>query len=105
MTTRATKYSRFFICAVLLLVCSLALQAAAPTGWFLAGNKPKSYESGVDTQAAYNGHPSAYLKSKQPAIDGFGTLMQQFRADKYAGKRLRFSAFIKSEQVQEWAGL
>ena len=34
---------------VLLAVCSLALQAAAPKGWFVAGSKPTEYES-VSTQ-------------------------------------------------------
>jgi hypothetical protein len=81
------------------------MQAAAPAGWLLAGSKPASFEVGVDAQAAYNGHPSAYLKSKESIVGGFGTLMQTFQADKYAGKRVRFSAFVKSEGIQSWAGL
>ena len=55
--------------------------------------------------AAYNGHPSAYLKAKSPVVQGFGTLMQNFRADHYLGKRVRFSAFVKTEGAQDWAGL
>ena len=90
---------------VLLAACSLALQAAAPKGWFVAGNKPTEYESGIDTVAAYNGHPSAYLKAKVSSVEGFGTLMQDFRADHYLGKRVRFSAFVKTERAQDWAGL
>jgi hypothetical protein len=89
----------------ILLACSLMLNAAAPPGWYVAGSKPAEYESGVDAQAAYNGHPSAYLKAKQPLVDGFGTLMQDFRAEKYAGKRVRFTAQAKTEGVQDWAGL
>jgi hypothetical protein len=90
---------------VLLAACSLALQAAAPKGWFIAGSKPTEYESGIDTVAAYNGHPSAYLKAKVSSVEGFGTLMQDFRADHYLGKRVRFSAFVKTERAQDWAGL
>jgi hypothetical protein len=90
---------------VLLAACSLALQAAAPKGWFVAGSKPTEYESGIDTVAAYNGHPSAYLKAKVSSVEGFGTLMQDFRADHYLGKRVRFSAFVKTERAQDWAGL
>lgn len=89
----------------LLAACSLALQAAAPNGWFVAGNKPTSYDSGIDAQATYNSHPSAYLKAKTSSVDGFGTLMQDFRADHYLGKRVRFSAFVKTEGAQDWAGL
>jgi hypothetical protein len=90
---------------VLLAACSLALQAAAPKGWFVAGSKPAEYESGIDTVAAYNGHPSAYLRAKVSSVEGFGTLMQDFRADHYLGKRVRFSAFVKTERAQDWAGL
>jgi len=60
---------------VLLAACSLPLQAAAPKGWFVAGSKPTEYESGIDTVATYNGHPSAYLKAKVSSVEGFGTLM------------------------------
>ncbi|MBV9746028.1 MAG: hypothetical protein JO099_19890 [Acidobacteriia bacterium] len=86
-------------------VCSMALQAAAPEGWYMAGNKPAAYDTGVDKAATYNGLASAYLKSNQPAIEGFGTLMQDFKADQYQGKRVRFSAFVRSEDVKDWAGL
>src|SRR4029077_16241562 len=71
---------------VLLAACSLALQAAAPKGWFVAGSKPTEYEFGIDRVAAYNGHPSAYLRAKVSSVDGFGTLMQDFHADHYLGK-------------------
>ncbi len=105
MKTNLTRYSKPVVGIVLLLACSLALQAATPAGWFVAGSRPASYEAGSDAQAASNEHASVYLKSKEPVSDGFGTLMQEFRADKYAGKRVRLSAFVKSEDVQDWAGL
>lgn len=84
---------------------SLILYAAVPQGWYLAGSKPAEYESGVDKQVQYNAHPSAYLRSKATVSDGFGTLMQNFSADQYAGKRLRLTAFVRSEGVEHWAGL
>ncbi len=90
---------------VLLAAAAFSLHASAPRGWFLAGNKPASYDAGIDAPVSYDGHPSAYLKSKDVQIDGFGTLMQQFRADRYLGKRVRFSAFVKTAAVQAWAGL
>lgn len=88
-----------------LMIFPLVLQAAVPEGWFLAGSKPTSYDSGTDGQTQYNGHPSAYLKSKVTVTDGFGTLMQDFSAEKYLGKRVRLTAFVKSENVADWAGL
>ena len=89
----------------LLLLCALVLQPAVPEGWYMAGSKPSSYESGTDEQEVYGGHASAYLKSKESVTDGFGTLMQNFQADKYAGTRIRLSASVKAEKVEDWAGL
>ena len=84
---------------------SLALNATVPAGWYIAGSKPNEYEAAVDANATYKDHASAYLKSKASTVDGFGTLMQDFSANKYAGKRIRFSANVKTEGVQSWAGL
>jgi hypothetical protein len=81
------------------------LNATVPAGWYVAGSKPAEYEAGVDGSAVYNDRSSAYLKSNKSAVDGFGTLMQDFNADKYTGKRIRLSANVKSEGVQGWAGL
>jgi hypothetical protein len=85
--------------------CSVAMHAAPPKGWLMAGTKPASYDSGVDPQAVLNGLPSAYMKSNQPVPDGFGTLMQTFAAGQYVGQRVRFSALVKTDSVESWAGL
>ncbi|MGA2902312.1 MAG: hypothetical protein ABSD98_00655 [Candidatus Korobacteraceae bacterium] len=105
MTTNITRYSRPVVSLVLLLACSLALQAAAPAGWILNQTKPGTYEAGTDPQAAYNGHPSAYLKCTKPAAGEIANLMQRVRADKYAGKRVRLSAFVKSATLEIAPGL
>lgn len=100
-------FGAFVPTVVIVFVFVVAAQASAPHGWLLAGSKPADYETGIDPQAAYHDAQSAYLKSKTTAAegDGFGTLMQTFRAEQYAGKRVRLSAFVKSEEVQAWAGL
>lgn len=76
-----------------------------PQGWVLAGSKPANYLTGVDPKSPYQGHPTAYLKAGPSATEGFGTLMQSFSAAQYVGKRVRFSAAVKSEGVNDWAGL
>ena len=78
---------------------------AAPEGWFLAGSKPANYDTGIDSKAYFNDYPSAYLKSTVEHPEGFGTLMQQFSASAYAGKRIRYSAYVQSQEVAGWAGL
>ncbi|MGY0694655.1 helix-turn-helix transcriptional regulator [Virgibacillus sp. FSP13] len=77
----------------------------APIGWVMTGESPSDYETGLDTRIVHNGNCSAYLKSKGEKAQGFVTLMQQIKSDRYRGERLRFSAFVKSMDIKESAGL
>ncbi|PEU15493.1 MULTISPECIES: hypothetical protein [unclassified Bacillus (in: firmicutes)] len=71
----------------------------------LTGSCPKKYESGVDYHI-FQGKSSIYLKSKENVTqEEFGTLMCTIKAGRYRGKRLRLTAFIKTEYVKGWAGL
>ena len=82
------------------LVPCVAATDGTPTGWLLAGDHPQNYKVGME------GDGIAYIASKTGSDgDGFGTLMQSVRADEYAGKRVRFSAMVRSENVSRWAGL
>jgi hypothetical protein len=87
------------------VVSVLVLNADVPRGWHLAGTKPAEYESGVDSEQAHQGHASAFLRSKRPNVDGFGTLMQSTNAEQYQGNKVRLSSLVKSEEVTRWAGL
>lgn len=73
--------------------------------WYKAGSRPEAYAIGVDDRITYNGKRSGYIQSIVEQIDGFGTLMQTFSAVVYRGKRLRYTAAVKSEAVSGWAGL
>jgi hypothetical protein len=87
------------------VVSEMVLNADVPRGWHLAGTKPAEYEAGVDPGQAYQGHGSAFLKSKGPSVDGFGTLMQSVNAEQYQGNKVRLSGLVKSEEVTRWAGI
>jgi hypothetical protein len=103
----SNQYSCRMLVAVALLLTGLVLvaQAAVPRGWLLAGTKPSEYEVGVDVDQVYQGHATAFLKSKTLNADGFGTLMQSIRAEQYLGRKVRLSGLVKSEEVLGWAGL
>lgn len=90
---------------ILALAASPTVAAAAPpVGWLLAGSDPGSYEAVLDAQESHAGAKSVrYASTREPK--GFGTMMQSFDATDYRGKRLRFSAWVKSNDVQDWAGL
>ena len=104
MPSRRPFFPAVLKVAAVVSLSAVALCAAVPRGWYLAGSKPQDYQTGVN-DAQYNGHRVAYLRSVAAAPTGFGTLMQDFRADDYAGKRVRFSAMLKTENVAEWAGI
>ncbi len=73
-----------------------------PTGWYKNGtNNAAAYLAGVDHIQTHAGQPSAYVKSNQSAIEGFGGMMQMCSAENFLGKRLRFSAWMKTENVGE----
>ncbi|ARK32825.1 Transposon Tn10 TetD protein [Halalkalibacter krulwichiae] len=83
----------------------LPLNKLIPKGWMPSGSNPNEYEIGVDTRKAHGGKASAIIRSKHESVHGFATMMQMFKARKYREKRVRFSAFVKSDQVANWAGL
>lgn len=91
--------------ALLLGTTVVLLSFVTPTGWFNAGSKPKSYEMGIDKGSGQDGKNAATIKSIDKKIDGFGTLMQQSKPDKFLGKRVRMTGFVKSENVLNWAGI
>lgn len=74
-------------------------------GWFLAGSKPQDYEISLDPMALHEGKPTHLLAFKAGNGKGFGTLMQMFTGATYRGKRVRLSAWVKSEQVEDSAGM
>jgi len=91
---------------VLLVATTLILLSFdIPSGWFNAGSKPKSYEMGIDKGAGQDGKNAATIKSIDKDISGFGTLMQQCKPDKYLGKRIKMTGFVKTENVLNWSGL
>jgi hypothetical protein len=87
------------------IVSCLSLSAAIPRGWYLQGSNPTDYDVAVDHEAEYSHYASVVLHSKRLTAGGFGTFMQQFRADDFRGKRVRLSGSVKAEGVQDWAGL
>jgi erythromycin esterase len=74
------------------------------SGWILLGSSVQYYANDTSV-VAHAGDASGHLWSLKDNINGFGTLMQTFTADEYQGQRLRMSAYVKTENIEEWAGL
>jgi len=92
--------------SILLVTTIIALLSFdLPKGWIVAGDSPQKYEMGIDKSGGQDGKNAATIKSIETNITGFGTLMQQCKADKYAGKKIKMSGSVKSANVTNWAGL
>jgi hypothetical protein len=74
-------------------------------GWFQSGSKPDSYVIGLDDKVKYNGKQSYYMESIKNVSEGFGTLMNIEKLDKYIGKRVKLTGYIKTENIDKWAGM
>lgn len=95
--------SKILKSVILILITSTLLSFDLPAGWFKAGSNPKSYDMGIDKFSGQDGNNAATIKSIDKKIDGFGTLMQNFKPDKYLGKKIRMSGFMKTKDVISWA--
>jgi RNA polymerase sigma factor (sigma-70 family) len=82
-----------------------AVEAGLPKGWGGGSASADVYESGVDHKVVHGGKSSAYVVMGEGAGEAFGTLVQAFDPRDYRGKRLRMSAWIKTEKATEGAGL
>ncbi len=77
-----------------------------PTGWTISGNNPEGYDIGSDTLQPHGGRTSGLVQwTTRAKPDQFATLMQTVAADSFRRKRVRLRAFVRVENVVEYAGL
>lgn len=81
----------------------------APVGWHancgdLSTPCVGKYTVVVDHADAYTGSSSVSVSSSSNA-PSFGGVNQTVSADAYRGKRLRYTAGVKTDSVAEWTGL
>lgn len=100
------SYASLAAAAILATVLSIATAAPGPlpAGWQAQGASPHSYEMGTEPQGGSQRNPAAFIKSKG-ASAGFGTLMQMVSAAEFVGKRVRFSANVRTDGVNDNAQL
>ena len=75
-------------------------------GWTLySEGNVQDYEVGLDYEVNHNGKASGYISSTVSNPQGFGTLVQTAPPERYLGKRVRLSGYVKTDQIDGWAGL
>jgi hypothetical protein len=79
-----------------------------PNGWILRGRgdtEPGHYQGAIDGSVRREGDRSACIMSMTAAKKDAASMHQRVRAEQYHGKRIRFSAYIKTNKVSGWLGL
>ncbi|AMC93248.1 hypothetical protein AOC36_04455 [Erysipelothrix larvae] len=77
-------------------------------GWTFTGIDIEKYRITKDYNESHQSDASLRIESVDDSVnanDTFANFMQTFKADAYLNKRMKFSAFIKSQNVTEWSGL
>jgi hypothetical protein len=105
-------HDRYALGCLMVTACCVARGEAPkmipPPNWFISGEHNatarKEYVGVTDHTIAYEGSGSGLLESISDTAQG-GTLMQMSSASAYKGKRIRFSAFLRSNGVAGRAGL
>ena len=99
--------STLLICVGIALVSACSLETAAPAvigefklglpdGW--SGAIPSGYRIGL-TNDKHGGKEAVFISGQAPGGQNFGAITQVVRADSYRGKRVRFSAWARQQDV------
>jgi hypothetical protein len=72
-------------------------------GWLRDSKETWDYSIHFDS-ISHSGRSSVIIHSLENRPEGAGRIYQNFDADKYRGKRVRMSGYIKSDIAKGWAG-
>lgn len=100
-----TPFALLFLSVLALTLMAFTLNDSLPDGWIKAGSDPAHYEMGVDGGTVMEGSVAAYIESLEGDAKGFGTLMQSCSAAEFKGSKVKFTGYLKTENVSAWAGL
>ena len=95
---------RFLLAFSTFMLLPASAGAVSPKCWQLAGDELSCYHMDHDFVVTRVGKPSGRLISVGDCRS-FGTMVQCIDPADYAGKRMRFSAYVKARGVKDWAGL
>lgn len=77
----------------------------APPGWTVDGFNVSNFSGGVDTREKHRGRPVFWLRNRVEGESGNATVYQRVLAGPYAGQRVRFSAWLRTENVAWMASI
>lgn len=89
-----------------LLTSGAHAQSSESLGWFPAGSDPKEYKMDIVSNVKHSGSNAAMIKyTADDKPSGFGTYMQMHQPGEWAGKKLKMTGYVKTENVDGWCGM
>ncbi|MDR3615970.1 MAG: hypothetical protein P4L53_20600 [Candidatus Obscuribacterales bacterium] len=72
-----------------------------PENWILSGGNHRRYEAGIDASVQHDGKQALLLKNRDGITKTYGwtSLQASTEAEKYRGKRLRLTMWVKTDDV------
>lgn len=95
------------ITTLLVITAFFMLSFMMPKGWQVSGSADEKYDIGLWKVGGYNESKTCgVIRSNKKVYDpsDYGSLIQKISSQKYLGKRVRFTGFMKSRSVAAWAG-
>ena len=75
-------------------------------GWIISGSNIDEYNIMLDNSSFHSGNQSVKISgSKNLNSENFATVMQQISAKNYLNKRVKLSAYLRSENIDGWGGI
>lgn len=71
-----------------------------PGWWYIQHAGPPSFEFAIDDQVAKDGKQS--VRIKRTDTQPFGLVSQRIKADRFRGKRVRLTAFLRLDNVEAY---
>jgi hypothetical protein len=85
------------------LTALAATPEALPPAWVITGQHPQKFAAGIDQDPGVKG--AKFLRNAADDPNAWAALAQPISAQNYIGQRIRFRAFVKTQDVSGWAGL
>jgi protein kinase-like protein len=81
-----------------------SVTVVTPSGWRFESDRPDDYEHGLDRTFSTRG-AVAYIKNRTAGAVGLAMLVQDLDVSPYVGKRVRVSALLRSNAIDQFGGL
>lgn len=95
-----------FKIAVLLVGVVGLMSFIVPKGWKPSGSAEDRYEIGLWKVGGYESQNCGVIRSSKKTYDpvDYGSLIQIVSSQKYLGKKLKLTGYMKTRSVEAWAG-